>query len=74
MVCNVGGVDRVVRVLVGIVLAGVAVYFFPLGVTITKVVLLTIAASSLATAWFGFCFINKFFGINTAHRQESIRS
>jgi hypothetical protein len=68
MVCNVGGVDRVVRVLVGIVLAGVALYFFPLG--ITKVVLLTVAASSLATAWFGFCFINKFFGINTAHHQN----
>jgi len=64
MVCNVGGVDRVVRILVGIVLTGGSLFFLPFGVT--KVTLLVVAALSLASAWFGFCFINRYLGINTA--------
>ena len=65
MICNVGGVDRIVRVLVGIVLTAGAIVLNP-SLT-TKVSLLVVATASLATAWFGFCFINKMLGINTAH-------
>ena len=71
MTCNVGGVDRVVRVLVGIVLTGLSLYFFPMGVT--KISLLIVAILSFASAWYGFCFINRYFGINTAPR-ETVRS
>jgi hypothetical protein len=69
MECNVGGVDRVVRILVGVLLTGLAIFFFPSA--ITKTVLLVIAASALGTAWFGFCFINKMLGINTANPKTA---
>jgi len=71
MICNVGGTDRVVRILVGVVLTGAALYFIPNAAT--KVSLLTVAALSFASAWFGFCFINRFFGINTA-KPKPVRS
>ncbi len=63
---NVGGIDRVVRLLVGIVLAGIAVYFVPNETT--KSTLLAIATLSQASAWFGFSFLNKIFGISTVRR------
>jgi hypothetical protein len=68
MICNVGGTDRVVRFLVGIVLASGTLFFVPYGVT--KVSLLIVAALSFASAWFGFCFINKFLGVNTAKAES----
>jgi len=64
MTCNVGGVDRAVRVLVGVILTPVAMFLFP-GM-VSKVALLTLALLSFVSAWYGFCFINKFLGINTA--------
>ncbi len=67
MMCNVGGVDRVVRILVGVVLTGGAIFLIPNGAT--KISLLVVAALSFASAWFGFCFINKMMNFNTAKPQ-----
>ena len=70
MTCNVGGVDRTVRILVGIVFTGAAFYAFPSAVTAGS--FLVIAGLSFASAWYGFCFVNKFFGINTAKSKPAM--
>jgi hypothetical protein len=71
MVCNVGGIDRIVRVLVGALLTVGAFMVFP-GVMYKTIALVT-AASLFATAWFGFCFINKMLGVNTARPRVPIK-
>jgi Protein of unknown function (DUF2892) len=68
MICNVGGVDRIVRVLVGILLTAGAFFLFPTGVE--KAGALTVAALLFASAWFGICFINRLLGVNTARQKE----
>ncbi|MFA5975713.1 MAG: DUF2892 domain-containing protein [Elusimicrobiota bacterium] len=67
MDCNVGGIDRVVRVLVGIILTALGLFF--LSSPISRVSALVVAALCLVTAWFGFCYINKLLGVNTAKRR-----
>ena len=63
MKCNVGGIDRIGRIVIGIALlvVGLAV---PLDMT-WRIVSLVIAAIALVTATARFCPANAIFGINT---------
>jgi hypothetical protein len=69
MMCNVGKVDRIVRVLSGIVLIGVALYFIPS--TIPKTLLLTAAVLLVLSGWVGVCYVYKMLGIATAKARPS---
>ena len=63
MTCNVGGIERPIRILVGIGLLGVgALSGLPMEATAASLVLGTIA---LVTGAVGFCPLWKIFGINT---------
>jgi hypothetical protein len=68
MICNVGKVDRIVRVLFAIVLIGGAVYFIPSA--FPKTFVLTVAVLLIMSAWFGVCYIYKLLGIST-HPSKS---
>jgi uncharacterized membrane protein YccC len=68
MICNVGKIDRIVRGLLAIVLIGAALYFIP--TVIPKVLLLAVAVSLLMSAWYGVCYVYRFFGISTAHEKQ----
>lgn len=63
MTCNVGGIERPIRIVLGILLIGIGAFadLPPLG-TGTVLVLGTIA---LATGAIGFCPVWRLFGINT---------
>ena len=64
MMCNVGKVDRVVRVLFSIVMIGGAIYFIP--TPIPKTLVLVAAVLLLASGWLGVCMIYRILGISTA--------
>lgn len=63
MKCNVGGIDRNGRIVLGIVLLIVGLAA-PLEMT-WRIVALVIAAIALVTAIVRFCPANAIFGINT---------
>ena len=62
MVKNVGTLDRVIRVIVGILALGGA--FFVSG-TVFKVILAIVGIVMLFTAITGFCGLYRIFGIST---------
>lgn len=64
MKCNVGGVDRTGRVVLGIVLLLVGLLVPGIG-TAGRVALLVIAAVGLVTAMVRYCPGNALFGIDT---------
>jgi len=63
MMCNVGKIDRIVRLLAGVVLISVALLFVP--TTIPKVLLLGVALLFWASAWYGVCYIYRIIGISS---------
>lgn len=63
MKCNVGGIDRTGRIVLGIVLLIVGLVA-PIGAT-WQIVALVIAGIALVTAAVRFCPANAIFGINT---------
>ncbi|HEY6094158.1 MAG TPA: DUF2892 domain-containing protein [Gallionellaceae bacterium] len=63
MKCNVGGIDRTGRIVLGIVLLIVGLVA-PIGPT-WQIVALVIAAIALVTAAVRFCPANAILGINT---------
>jgi hypothetical protein len=63
MKCNVGGIDRTGRIVLGIALLVVGLAA-PLEMT-WRIVALVVAAVALVTAAIGFCPANAIFGINT---------
>ncbi len=65
---NVGGVDRIGRIVVGIVLLIVGLAA-PIEMT-WRIVALVIAAIALVTATVRFCPANWLLGINTCEREE----
>jgi len=67
MKCNVGGIDRTGRIVIGIVLliVGLAV---PLEM-IWRIAVLVIAAIALVTGVMRFCPANALLGINTCERE-----
>ena len=68
MKCNVGGIDRTGRIVLGIVLlvVGLAV---PMEM-VWKIVVLAVAFIALVTAIVRFCPANAIFGINTCGRER----
>lgn len=63
MKCNVGGIDRTGRIVLGIVLLAVGL-LAPIEM-IWRIVALVVAAIALVTAIVQFCPANAIFGINT---------
>lgn len=68
MTCNVGGVDRVARTVVGIVLLTVGVAA-QIG-TGWRIAVLIVAAVALLTAWVRFCPANAILGINSCNTKS----
>ncbi len=64
---NVGGMDRTLRIVVGVVLLLIA-FFSPIG-TVWRVVALVVAAIALVTAGTRFCPVNKALGIDTTEKK-----
>ncbi len=68
MVCNVGGVDRMGRFIVGAVLLIIG-FLAPL-TTGWQIVVFVVAAIALITAIVRYCPANAILGINTCRREE----
>ena len=68
MKCNVGGMDRTARIVLGIVLLIVGLVA-PIEMT-WRVAALVIAAIALVTATVRFCPANAIFGINSCEREK----
>lgn len=68
MKCNVGGIDRTGRIVLGIVLLVVGLAA-PLEM-IWRIVALVVAAVALVTAAISFCPANAIFGINTCKGES----
>jgi hypothetical protein len=68
MKCNVGGLDRTGRIVIGIVLLVVGL-LAPIEMT-WRIVSLVVAAIALLTAIVRFCPANAIFGINTCEGEE----
>jgi hypothetical protein len=60
---NVGGMDRVIRLVVGLVLFALAVFHVFTGAL--GIIVYVLAGIALVTAIFGFCPAWTLFGINT---------
>ncbi len=65
---NVGGIDRIARIVVGIVLLIIGLAA-PLEMT-WRIVALVVAAIALVTATVRFCPANWLLGFNTCEREE----
>ena len=65
---NVGGIDRIGRIVIGIVLLVVG-FAAPIGMT-WQIVVFAIAAVALVTALVGFCPANALLGIDTSKSEE----
>lgn len=68
MKCNVGGIDRTGRIVIGIVLLVVALVA-PIEM-VWRIVALVVAGIALVTAIVRFCPANAIFGINTCEGGE----
>ncbi|OGS95098.1 MAG: hypothetical protein A3H31_01810 [Gallionellales bacterium RIFCSPLOWO2_02_FULL_57_47] len=68
MKCNVGGIDRTGRIVIGIVLLVVGLAA-PVDMT-WRILALVIAAIALVTATVRFCPANAIFGINTCEGEK----
>lgn len=68
MKCNVGGIDRTGRLVLGVVLLLVGL-LAPLGMT-WQIVVLVLAAVALVTGIVRFCPANALFGINTCEQKK----
>ncbi len=65
---NVGGIDRIARIVLGIVLLIIGLAA-PIETT-WRIVALVVAAIALVTATVRFCPANWLLGINTCEREE----
>ncbi|MBS4098813.1 MAG: DUF2892 domain-containing protein [Sulfuricella sp.] len=68
MKCNVGGIDRVGRIVVGIVLLLVGILMPSLETTV-RIIILAVAAIALITAVVRFCPANGLLGIDTCDKE-----
>ncbi len=68
MKCNVGGIDRTGRIVLGVVLLIVGLVT-PIELT-WRIVALVVAGIALVTATVRFCPANAIFGINTCESEE----
>jgi Protein of unknown function (DUF2892) len=68
MTCNVGGIERPLRIVAGILLIGVGVFAgLP---TIGIGVALTLGVVFLVTGVIGYCPLTSLLGINTCHHTS----
>ncbi len=66
MKCNVGGADKTIRIIIGIIALGVAIVAgLPLGWTIAAY---AVAGIALFTAFVGYCPLNQILGLNTCRK------
>ena len=72
MTCNVGGVERPIRIVLGIALLGIGAFagLPPMGTGVALVV----GTIMLVTGAIGFCPAWTLLGINTLSDEEGIRS
>lgn len=68
MKCNVGGMDRNIRIVVGIALLLIGL-IAPIGTT-WQIIALVVAAVALVTAFVHFCPVNAMFGIDTCAGEK----
>lgn len=66
---NVGGIDKTVRIILGLVLIAVGL-FADLGTTWT-IIVYAVAVIALLTALLSYCPINTLLGINTRARKST---
>ncbi len=71
MTCNVGGIERPIRIVVGILLIGIGAFagLPALGTGIA----LTLGAVALVTGAIGFCPLWTLFGINTCPTTPGVK-
>ena len=72
MACNVGGIERPIRIVLGILLIGIGAFagLPPMGTGI----MLAIGTIALVTGAIGFCPAWSLFGINTCPMNSGKRS
>ena len=63
---NVGGYDRIVRLVVGVIL--IALAFFEIVTGTAAIIAYVLAAIALVTGLVMFCPLNALFGINTCKK------
>jgi hypothetical protein len=69
MLCNVGGIERVVRLLLGLALLGVAFFHVLTG---ALAILAYVLGGIASVTWLvGFCPVWAIFGINTCARKHA---
>ncbi|WP_303905353.1 YgaP family membrane protein [Thiohalomonas denitrificans] len=68
MKCNVGGADRTIRIVLGIVLLAIGL-FYPLS-TLWQTLALIVGAIGVVTGLVRFCPANALLGINTCQQQK----
>jgi len=69
MACNVGGIERPIRIVLGILLIGIGVFGGLTGAAMGAV--LAVGAIALVTGVIGFCPAWTLLGINTCSMQSS---
>ena len=71
MTCNVGGIERPIRIVGGLLLIGIGVFAeLP---AVGMGIALTGGAVFLVTAAIGYCPLTSLFGINTCRSSSSAR-
>ncbi|TSA55215.1 MAG: DUF2892 domain-containing protein [Dehalococcoidia bacterium] len=66
---NEGNVDRVIRVILGIILIGLGVYFQSSWGLVAMIVLIILGLIALITGITGFCGLYKIFKISTIKKN-----
>jgi len=66
---NEGTVDRVIRVIIGIILIGLGVYFQSTWGLVAMIVLIVLGLVALITGITGFCGLYKLLKISTIKKQ-----
>ncbi len=69
MNCNVGGIDRAIRILAGSIIGVYAIWWGP-ATGGWHIVLYTVAAIALTTGLLKFCPVSALLGINTRRLNE----
>ncbi len=70
LACNVGGLDKGMRITLSIILVGLGVYLESVvGATGWSVTAFVLALIAGVTAFVGYCPLNALFGLNTCKEQ-----
>jgi hypothetical protein len=71
MEINEGKIDRIIRIIAGIILLAVAVFFFLENNLLFAVIPLIIGLILVVTGFTGYCLIYKILNINTVGKSAS---